>query len=114
MNRCPRSHVIARSHLTSCQALRRSRVQSRVVSSTVFCLKLSNLPLEESFPSPFFGITDVQAVRSPTPMALEFDDDLLDFSGTSLISFRKLFGTYNLSRRADCISRGRRPRRRRA
>ncbi|KAJ7197351.1 hypothetical protein GGX14DRAFT_402586 [Mycena pura] len=35
---------------------------------------------EESFPSPFFGITDVQALRSPTPMALGFDDDLLDFS----------------------------------
>ncbi|KAJ7189352.1 hypothetical protein GGX14DRAFT_408901 [Mycena pura] len=35
---------------------------------------------EESFPSPFFGITDVQAIRSPTPLALEVDDDLLDFS----------------------------------
>ncbi|KAJ7204073.1 hypothetical protein GGX14DRAFT_398386 [Mycena pura] len=35
---------------------------------------------EESFPSPFFGITDVQALRSPTPLALGFDDDLLDFS----------------------------------
>ncbi|KAJ7222339.1 hypothetical protein GGX14DRAFT_558431 [Mycena pura] len=41
---------------------------------------------EESFPSPFFGITDVQAIRSPTPIALGFDDDLLDFSEGPIVS----------------------------
>ncbi|KAJ7192937.1 hypothetical protein GGX14DRAFT_577777, partial [Mycena pura] len=41
---------------------------------------------EESFPSPFFGITDVQAIRSPTPLALGFDDDLLDFSEGPIVS----------------------------